>query len=82
MNSLNTSVFIASIHLGGIMNTSANQIEFISSACPTTLRDNATVLDASRNVLREGTNGWTVSLPPRYDSLFESLGNADPLSYV
>jgi hypothetical protein len=40
--------------------TTEDQIDYIASACPTSLRKKATVMDASHTILRQGTNGWTV----------------------
>jgi hypothetical protein len=44
-------------------NDSINQIQkqfdFLSSACPTVLRDDCTILDSSdMSILRQGSNGW------------------------
>jgi hypothetical protein len=56
-----TTILLAALPASVLGNRAHAKIEYFSSACPSTLRDDCTVLDSDGvSVLREGTNGWTV----------------------
>jgi hypothetical protein len=58
-----TTILLATLPASVLGNKASDKIkiEYFSSACPSTLRDDCTVFDDDGvSVLREGTNGWTV----------------------